>query len=381
MFWHLFKYRLKSLLRNRSTLFWTMVFPLVLATLFHFAFGHLTSEAEKFQVIKTAVVDDPQHKTDYNLREILKTAAAPGPDQFLDLTVVSESEALALLERDLVAGVIYAGELPKLTVKKRGLEQSILKAFLDDYIQTGQTARRLVVTGRVGQHLDFGRRLEFTDQIYFSRARPDTNTAFFHALIAMACLYSSFWGLRNTLHLQADQSVLGIRRQVAPTQKAAVVLSDMLAALLISFGEILVLLAYLKFILRFNLGTEIGLILLLSLAGSFSGVAVGSFIGTVVSGGENLKISIMIIVNMIASVLAGLTWAQVKELVRSKIPLLAYLNPAALIADSLYALFVYDTYNRFFLNIGILCLISLVLSFISFLFLRRERYASIYSLF
>ena len=54
MFWHVFKYRLKCLLRDRITLFWTLIFPLVLGTLFHFTFGHLTSDAEGFEAIKTA---------------------------------------------------------------------------------------------------------------------------------------------------------------------------------------------------------------------------------------------------------------------------------------------------------------------------------------
>ncbi len=41
MFIRLFTYRLRVLLRNRSLLFWTFAFPIVLGLLFNLAFGDL----------------------------------------------------------------------------------------------------------------------------------------------------------------------------------------------------------------------------------------------------------------------------------------------------------------------------------------------------
>ena len=47
MFMHVFIYRLKCLLRDRQTVFWTSIFSLCLATMFYFAFGHITLRAGK----------------------------------------------------------------------------------------------------------------------------------------------------------------------------------------------------------------------------------------------------------------------------------------------------------------------------------------------
>ena len=58
----------------------------------------------------------------------------------------------------------------------------------------------------------FEPRLSFTEEISFSGAKPDTNLGYFYALIAMTCVYGSYWGIRNTMHLQADQSPQGARR-------------------------------------------------------------------------------------------------------------------------------------------------------------------------
>jgi ABC-2 type transport system permease protein len=53
------------------------------------------------------------------------------------------------------------------------------------------------------------------------------------------------------------------------------------------------------------------------------------------------------------------------------------INPAALITDAFYSLYIYESLSRFFLNIGILSGFSVVLAAASYLFVRRERYASL----
>lgn len=380
MFWHTFKYRLKCLVRDRGTVFWTMIFPLVLATLFHFAFGHLTSDFEGFEPIPTAVIDDQAFRDDVRLQSVLQPLAEPGPNQFLEVTVLPAHEAVELLEKGEVYGIISVGNPLALTVKQRGLRQTILKAFLDEYTQTTKTISQIASEDprALGPLLNaLENRERFTEQISFSQAQPDTNLGFFYALIAMTCLYSSFWGVRNTLHLQADQSPQAARRSVAPTHKASVVYSDTLAALVISCAEVLILLIYLRLALKISLGNEISLILLITLAGCICGVALGNAIGTLVPGGEGPKIGILIGLNMLASFLAGLMWADMKDVIAQKAPILSYLNPAALIADSFYSLYIYDTHRRFFLNFSILVAISLLLSLISFYHLRRERFASL----
>ena len=72
---------------------------------------------------------------------------------------------------------------------------------------------------------------------------------YFYALIAMSCLYGSFWGMRNTTEIQADLSALGARRSIAPTHKLKAVSSDILAALVIHFSEILITVGYIAFVL------------------------------------------------------------------------------------------------------------------------------------
>lgn len=387
MFMHVFSYRLRCLVRDKQTVFWTLIFSLLLATLFYFAFAHLTTERERFEPVKAVVVNNQAYRENAGFRQVLEFLSKPGENQILEIAVTDEHEAERLLEDGVVFGIITvgepigtAGEPIGLTVKQLGINQSILKAVLDEYAQTSKT-----VAGIVAKNPDAARQLirelenrqSYTEQVSFSDAMPDTMLGFFYALIAMACIYSSFWGLRNTVDVQADLSARGARRSVAPTHKLKVVIADAAAALVVSFTEVLILLAYLALVLQISFGNQLGYVLLTCLAGCIAGVSLGNFIGTVVRGNEGVKTGILIGTSMAMSFLAGLMWVDIKHTIDLKAPVLSYINPAALVTDAFYSLYVFDTHRRFFTNIGMLCLISVVMCTASFMRLRRERYASI----
>lgn len=380
MFGHLFVYRLKCLLRDRETVFWTLLFPLLLATFFHFAFGRLMAGTEGFEPVKAVIVENEAYREDIGFQQAMALLAEADGDQLLELTLAGAREAERLLEEGAVSGIITAGEPVSLAVRKPGLEESMLKVILDEYMYTTKTAGEIISKNpEAAPELlaELGNRPAYTEELSFSGAVPDTYLGFFYALMAMACLYSAFWGLRNTVDLQADLSAQGARRCAAPTHKLKVVLSDTLAALLISFCELLLLLAYLALVLRIGFGDQLGCVLLAGLAGCLAGVSLGNFTGTFLRGSEGLKTGVLIGASMLMSFLAGLMWAEIKYIIACKAPLLSYINPAALIADAFYSLYLFDSHRRFFMNIGLLLLISAVLCTASFIRLRREKYASI----
>ncbi len=380
MFMHIYKYRLRCLARDREMVFWTLIFPLILATMFHFAFDQLVGRQEAFRPIRTAVVASDAYRQNVAFRQALDALSGPGEGQLVELTVTDDREARRLLADGAVAGVITVGDPIGLTVSQSGIEQSILKAVLDEYAH-----RYATVTGILEEHpadpggllWELGQMRSYTQQISFSSAEPDTTLNFFYALIAMTCLYGGFLGLRNTTDVQADLSPQGARRSVAPTHKLGVVLYDSAAALTISLAEVTVLLAYLMLALRVNFGNQVWYVLLTSLAGCIAGVSLGAFIGTFVRKSENAKTGILIGTTMTMSFLAGLMIDTMKHTIARKAPVLSYINPAALITDAFYSLYVLASHRRFFLNIGLLLLISGAMCTLSFLRLRRDRYASL----
>jgi ABC-2 type transport system permease protein len=380
MFMHMFGYRLKCLARDRELVFWTLIFPLILATMFHFAFDQLMGRQEAFSPIGVAVVASDSYQQNITFRQALGAISEPGESQLIELTVTDEREAFRLLEDGAVAGVITVGDSVGLTVSQSGIEQSILKAVLDEYAHryatvTGILRANPAVAGGLIRELRQTR--SYTQQISFSSAEPDTTLNFFYALIAMTCLYGGFWGLRNTTDMQADLSPQGARRSAAPTHKLGVVLYDLAAALTISLAEVMVLLAYLMLVLRVSFGNEVWYVLLTSLVGCIAGVSLGAFIGTYVRKSEGAKTGILIGTSMTMSLLAGLMIDTMKDMIARKAPVLSYINPAALITDAFYSLYIFESHRRFFLNIGLLLLISSSMCILSFLRLRRDRYAGL----
>jgi len=381
MFMHLFSYRLKCLARDREVVFWTLIFPLILATMFYFGFDQLMGRQETFSPVRAAVVASDAYRQNIAFRQALGAISEPGEGQLIELTVTDdEREALRLLEDGAVAGVITVGDSVGLTVGQSGIEQSILKAVLDEYSHryatvTGILRESPAIAGELIREL--GQRRSYTKQISFSSAEPDTALNFFYALIAMTCLYGGFWGLRNTTDVQADLSPQGARRSAAPTHKLGVVLCDLAAALTISLAEVTALLAYLTLVLHVGFGNQVWYVLLTCVVGCIAGVSLGAFIGTYVRKSEGAKTGILIGTSLTMSFLAGLMMDTMKDIIARKAPVLSYINPAALITDAFYSLYIFESHRRFFLNIGLLLVISADMCILSFVRLRRDRYASL----
>ena len=57
MFFHNLKYTLKTLFKNKALVFWTLAFPLIMATFFNMAFSNVVEE-EKLKVFDIAIIDN-----------------------------------------------------------------------------------------------------------------------------------------------------------------------------------------------------------------------------------------------------------------------------------------------------------------------------------
>ena len=151
----------------------------------------------------------------------------------------------------------------------------------------------------------------------------------------------------------------------------------MLTSFGLHFGNIIILLLYLRYVLQMEFQGELLRMLLVSLIGSMLGVSMGIFIGSIGKFGEGIKIGILLGISMVCSFLAGLMNGSMKDIVERHFPIVNRINPAALIADAFYCINVYDDPNRFARGLIILTIMSAGLTVGSFLVVRRERYDSI----
>ena len=164
---------------------------------------------------------------------------------------------------------------------------------------------------------------------------------------------------------------------MTPTHKLKVILSEFVVAFVIHLVNVLILLFYLKEILRLQFVGDMREMLLILIIGSMSGVAFGIWIGSVGKLGEGSKIGILIGFSMICCFLAGLMVSGMKDLIEKHCPIINRLNPAAVISDALYCVNVYEDQARLHQDMGILLVMCAVLTVTAYLMVRRERYDSI----
>lgn len=384
VFSHNYIYRLKCIVRDKQMMFWTFLFPILLATLFNMAFSNLSS-AEKFSKINLGIVNDAEYNknTDFikTISAVSNSSTSGSENNLFEVKYTSREDADKLLEDNKLEGYIYFDNGLKLVVKESGLNQTVIKGFLDDYKQTSSTKVTIISKNpdaiKNGLIKGVSDRTDYLKEVSASKSTPDTTVNYFYTLIAMACLYGSFWGLKEVVAVQANLSSEAARVNMAPTHKLKVFTVSILAAATVQLLEIFVLLAYLTLILKINFGNQIGYIALTCVIGTITGVTFGTFIASIIKAGEGLKTGILIGLSMLMSFLSGMMYDKMKYIISTNFPILGYLNPANLITDCFYSLYYYNNHNQFFTDLILLCAFTVIFSAITYFVLRRQKYASL----
>lgn len=372
------KYRIITLCRSKDLFFWTLLFPILLGTFFQIAFGDYMKKNEAVTTISVAVVQTKENDRTRAFNEMLEELTKE--EAYLSVSKVSLEKAEEMLESKEVTAIIRVEEEISLVVKNEGVNQSILKSILNQYLRSEAAILRIIETAP--EHLETALKsvtagLTANEEVSLSNSKYDTMTQYFYALIAMACLYGATFGLRSATDLQANLSPLGARRSVAPTEKLKVILGDFLGSVVILLTELLIVFAYLVIVLGVDFGNNLGYVLLTALAGSLVAVSLGTFIGLSAKGTFKLKDAITNAIVLILSFLSGLMISHMKYIVETYAPVINRINPAALIADALYCLDIYSDHTRYYRNIISLFVIAALLCTANIWRMRRECYDSI----
>ena len=372
---HLLKYNLKVKLKNFGMTFWPLAFPLILGTLFYFAFGNI-SDAD-FQTVPVAVVEEAH--ADQVFLAFLDQIEG-GEDKLLSVEKMTDEQAQEKLEAIKVSGIYYVGTEPSLTVASSGIEESILQSVLSSYENTRSTVRNMLKIHPEGIFDGLRamlRQQNSVQELSLGGRTIDGNVQFFYALIAMGCLYGCFIGFGAAISLQANLTALAVRRCVTPTHKLKLVLSEQIVSFFLGYVDVVILLLYLRYVLKLDFQGQMGRMLVICFLGSLIGVSMGIFVGSLGKMKEGVKIGIILGISMVCSFLAGLMNNTMKDIVEKHAPFINRINPAALISDAFYCINVYDDPARYHRSLITLAVMGVVLVTASFLLIRRERYDSI----
>lgn len=374
---HLMKNDVKIKLRNFNILFWPLVFPIILGTLYYFAFGQV-KEAD-YETVPVAVVQMKGQAENPIFRKFLKEMEE-GEQKFIETEFMEEETAIKALKEKKVSGIYYTLDTPSLTVGGSGMGASILQSILDSYLKGKQTMETIAEEhpeGLESAALQLKAYKSVIQEVSLGGKSTNGMMTLFYALIGMACMYGSFIGFGSALLLQANLTALAARRCITPTHKLKLIVADMITSFGLHFANVVVLILYLRYVLQMEFKGQMSQMLLVAFIGCMLGVSMGLFISSILRGSEGMKTGVLLGISMICCFLAGLMSDTVKPAVDEAFPLINRLNPAALISDAFYCINVYNDPVLFRNSLVTLTVMSVVLTLGAFLAVRRERYDSI----
>lgn len=392
MFLHNFKYSLKTLLRNKALIFWTFAFPIILGTLFNLAFSDIENK-ETLDIIDIAIINNEEFKNDAYFTESFKALSTKSKDQLFNTKYTNLSAAKNLLKENKITGyLLFENNEVKITVNDKGYNETILRFVVDEISSQKEmletiTSKEITDSYKAGNlNVDYEKIYQDTLSLIndtspklnnISNSNLSYTMIEYYTLLAMACLYGAIISMFITNKKLANMSSAGKRTSISPAHKRTLLLGSFLASYLVQLLGIIILYLYTIFVIKVDYGNNIFLVFLLLMTGSFVGLSLGIAIATVLKSNENAKMGILISLTMFFSFLSGMMGITMKYVIDSNIPLLNKINPAAMITDGFYSLYYYDTLYRFYFNIISLLLFSVILLFISYQGLRREKYDSI----
>ena len=393
MFIHNFKYAFKTLFKNRMLIFWTFAFPIILGTLFNMAFSNIEN-SEKLDIINIAIINNENFENNEAFKKSFEELSDENnEDRLFNTQYTTEEKAKELLDKGEIVGYMQLKEdKPILTFATSGINETILKYVTEEIEQTSDIIKNLSETEIQKQIASRNYNINY-EEIYnevIELAKEDnvklknisnSNLSYtmieFYTLIAMTCLYCGMLSMVSINQTLANMSNKGKRIAVSPTKKGTIILSSLLASYIAQLIGVTILFVYTLFVLKVDYGDNTGLIILISMIGSFAGLTLGTFVGTLFKTNENAKTGILIAVTMLWCYLSGMMGITMKYVVDKNIPIINKINPASMITDGFYSLYYYDTLDRYWFNIISLLIFSLVLIAISFFSLRRQKYDSI----
>lgn len=354
----LYWYRVKRLFRNKTLFFWSIIFPVILATFFKVAFSSITEKDWGFDTIKVAVTSENGGAPDERLLSFLQEMKT-GDTPFFEIKECGMEEAEVLLSEKDIQALIVTGAEVEVRFYENGLNSTIVKTILDNYVQSKDVLMEAAMNGTINEvAAALSEETEILAVKQFPGASKDPMIQYFQALIAMASLYGALYGLMNTAELNPLTRDVAARRLAAPIKRVKTVLTDVAAAFTIQYVQFLLLLVYCILILRLDFGEVNGLLFVGGAVFSLFGVLIGYFIGTAIRKKEGVQDAIMMGCIMFSCFLAGLMVGNMRIMFEQSAPIVNRINPATLIADALQALCVMGDEKRFWLcllRIGIWC--------------------------
>ena len=393
--WNSFLINVKTSIRNTSSLFWVLAFPVILAALMLGIMGNLqdgyTAEAQHF-----AIVSDANWKASLGADELVSSlskkpkAGSDDTQLLIPTTVASRVEADTRLDSQKDIGYLYAGSDGRVNMvlsdreaaniqsdstASEGITVSILSASLVSFNQANSVSSTLALPNT--QILLQSGRQTYTKQIRLTHINPSMTAPYFFAVLAMACLIGASTAAEMIARTQPNLSALGARRASSPSSKWQQAAGAFLASWLFSAVSLLVAYIFVRTVCGVQTGGRDPIALAAIAVGTFMATAFGSMMGAIPKLSTETKVGLVIGIDCTLSAFIGLYGSLAMDLnnaIQEHAPILHLINPVKQVSNLFYDIVYYDSLAPFARTCGILAIMAALFLTICGLLLRKQRY-------
>lgn len=355
-FWQL-GYLSKLFLREKTAVFWVIIFPVLLITFYNMALGGALKT--EIQPIKIAIVDNIRISEIVSEIDVLRIE-----------NINTEKEAIYLLKNKKIAGYLVGD---KLIVGKNGVVGSMLRSIFTKI----QRIDKIISDGKVLPEHMSSIGVDFIE-------KPDNNVnvlaTMLFGILALTSTYSMFIISSHIVIIEANQSNIGMRFCFSPIERGRFILATVFVGLSINFVGNIIAIFYMEAVLKLGIVVKVGPTLLVLLGGNLFGISIGMLVGSLLKCSENIKVAILNFTSLVLSSMAGMMNNKIVHSIKNWSPMLDKLNPFRIISQGLMTV-NYESLNQlssYWANYGIWLFIYVVVLIGTSIFaLRRKSYDSL----
>lgn len=372
------KHLFKITLSDKISIFWVLLFPIILGTFFMLAFEGLKNK-DNFTSIKVAFVGDVD-KSESSLYSIMEdlpyeSEQSEVTNMFLLSEVATKEEAEQQLNDKEIKGYIYNDEL---YIYKNGMSETVIKTVMEIYYKAFDQATALVENAALTYPEAFAR--VFKENNLFEETGEKTSSlleSYYYSVLGMAIMLASSFSLVGTAFILPNQTEIGKRIAISPQSKIKKLLLILFVNFVIMMSIFILILLYFKFVVGIPFHYPVRVIIITFLGALFA-LALGFSENILMSKlSFNTKVGINTTIGVFGGFLSGMMFQPMKYFTEKYIPFLKYINPVNLITDGLLSIEQYDHHIRYYINLGCLALFTIILITLSALKFRREKYESL----
>ncbi len=373
---------LRIVSRKPMNIFWVLFFPIILVTLFKMTMGSVDlvsgfSDKIKIEFIKTNnTIIDSQILSAFNSEEL---------KNYCEFNVSNTKESSQeKVEKEEIDGYFYIEQNEDGTYTlyaKTGYSSfanSMIESFSEEFVNTANKVYDTVMKP-ISEKTEEIREAKFTksgEPTYKQENVPSMASIYTYPAIIYSILFTGLIAQYSIRSMSSNMSYTGMRVELSTEKKSKTFIGAILATFTVGLIAIMLLTIYIQFILKINIGltSHFGYLILIYIVGLIVSILLASMIVMLVpSKREETQSGILTSILMLMYFLSGGMVGNLSLMIKKFVPFLYYINPAALLSDSINYLSYKDDLSIIWFNLGIVALSGILYLIVSILALRRKK--------